>query len=395
MPRADEQRDRDAALLALLRDAGAHLDERAAIVTVRGELRVVGASGEVHARVVPRARGGFYVEGEPLVVGAEAARRAEAALAARLPRGLPSQGWDAPFDRGPGLYRLAEVDLAGVATRAFDDVDVRVAYLASTCAADCVFCRHVDRETDEAAERFALEAVRRGDDDVRGAYVCLGGPEPTDAPLVDEWVRTLRVAGASTIAMIGTAEPLGERGRARALRDAGLSVIALPLYGSSAAAHDPIVRRAGAFDRLQKVLESCRSEGIACFLHTLMLTPELDRLDELRAFAASRDLPLVVGLPRPKTSSATLVDADALSTAARRLPVLGAPACLKPAESPVQGTSLLERFGPMAIYLAVQAGSFAPGCGPCAARASCWGVPAGVLASLADRLQPLTVGGRG
>jgi hypothetical protein len=375
-------------LLALLRDAGARLDEGVTVARTRGELRVVGAGGAVHARVVPRARGGYYVEGEPRVIGAGAARRAEAALEAGLAGIVALQGWDPPFDRGPGLYPLAEIDASGVATRALAGVDVWVAHLAATCAADCVFCRHVEREADEVAERFALAAVRRGDHEVRGAYVCLGGPEPTHAPLIDEWVHALREAGAATVALIGTAEPLAERTRARTLRYAGLSTLAVPVYGASAATHDAVVRRDGAFQRLRGVLDACREEGFVVYLHTLVLGPAQDELDRIRAFAESRELPLVVGLPRPKTPDALDVDAAALAAG----PVLGAPACLHRADA-TPGRALVDRYGPMAIYLAVQAGSFASACASCLERERCWGLPSGLIPSLAGHLRPVRSGG--
>lgn len=375
---------REERLLALLRDAGARLGDEDVVVGARGELRVVGDAGEVRVRIVPRGRGGYHVEGDPRALDEDTRARVVASLAtlSRLPTVSP---WDLPFDRGPGLYRLAELDLAGVAVRAFAGLDLRVAYLASSCAGDCVFCRHVERETDEVPERFALDAVRRGAEEVRGAYVCLGGPEPTSAPLFETWVRTLREAGAGVVALIGTAEELGARGRARSLREAGLGVVSVPIYGATAEPHDAVVRRAGAFDRMVGVLDAAADAGITVHLHSLLLG---DDLAGVQAFAARRGLSWVVGLPRPKTTEPP----RSMAELSAGLPVLGAPPCIHPHER-MDAATMLERQGPIAIYLAVQAGAFGPVCAGCGARSRCWGLPAGLVAALGPRLVALPAGG--
>lgn len=378
----------DAELVGALRDAGLRVGAGDAIAWARGEARLVDARGEVLVRVVPRVEG-VFVEACPEVADRARCRALGAALGGRLR--LPSgfRAWDPPFDRGPGLYRLAEIDRAAVAAASLEGVDVRVAYLASTCAGECTFCRHVERETDAVPERFALDALARGDDDVRGAYVCLGGPEPTDSPLLDLWVRALRDRGAATVALIGTADALADRARAATLRDAGLEAIALPLYAADAAGHDAVVRRAGAFVRACAVVDACRAEGLAVYLHTLLLGDDAPRLEALRAFAERLGLPLTLGLPRPKSAGALPIDARVIGAAAAIVEVVGAPLCLlarAPGDPVARGAALLRRHGPIAIYLAVQAGAFGAPCADCGVRARCAGLPAGLLDALGPDL---------
>jgi hypothetical protein len=379
-------------IVARLREAGARLPPRVWLRWVSGEALLL--DGElVLARMLRRERGGFHVDLRPEAGGSAQAENAATLLGPLADAWAAAVGgaqWTAPFDRGPGVYRLDEVDLAGVARAALGPTDVRILYLEASCYADCVFCGRSERLSDGTAEGLALAAIRGGEIDVRGAYVSIGGPEPTAADDLDAHVRALREAGAAEIATIATADPLTEVARARALRQAGLSTLSLPLYGADAATHDAIVRRTGSFDLLWRVAASARRAGLRVHLHSLLLHANAAQVPGMRVLAERDALSFVLGLPRAKGPKRDYLPTPAaVRRAAEAALVLGAPLCLC-ATAPRVPAPLLEVVGPMAIYFALQAGDFVAPCHGCGVRTACWGPPRGLgeiwSASLEARL---------
>ncbi len=395
----EAERSAEEQVLGCLRNAGLRLPVPTAFEWRTGEIRLRGPDGVARVRIVPRARGGCHVDLDPQWGGLADASRASEALGAIESRqarrwieraGPPS--WQMPFDRGPGLYPFRELDVTGVASAVLGGLDVRIAYVEASCSADCVFCGHLDSLSDGVAERLTLEAVRAGTIDVGGAWVCLGGPEPTENVLLDDYLRALRAGGASKIAMIATAEALAPPGRAAALRASGLDTLSLPIYGASPRVHDAVVRRPGAHGILLRTIEAARAAGLDVYLHTLALAQNASELPALAAWARQTRLPLAAGLPRRKGDLAGYNPTGGqLDSVCKALPVIGAPRCLtdSPAAVPADAAEALGRFGPMLVYFALQAGDWGAPCGECGVRSRCWGVPRGTLEVWGPLLAPV------
>lgn len=393
----------DRAVRSALIAAG--LDPAPGLARHPGELRLLDGEGRAMGRVVARERGGLHVDLDPKLGGAPTARRLEEGAARILEEQATSwrtrtagNPWHLPFDRGPGIYPLEEVDLCGVAARLVAGRDVRVVYLEATCLADCVFCGHVEDRTDGLPERLALACLEAGQTDIRGAYALLGGPEPTGRPDLERWIAALRGAGATRIGLIGTGEALADRHLVARLRDAGLDEVSLPVYGGDAMVHDGITRRPGSFARLTETLAGLKDSEVDVHLHGLLLQQNTTELNRIADWAGSVGHRVLLGLPREKQEFARKAYAPDFSDVARAVqgtrPALGfgvlprcgrAEARLEPTLSPID----LDAWGPFAIYLGVQAGQFAPACEGCSVRDACAGLPVGLASPWATSLRPV------
>jgi MoaA/NifB/PqqE/SkfB family radical SAM enzyme len=193
--------------------------------------------------------------------------------------------------------------------------------------------------------------------------------------------------------MIATAEPLARPEYALELREAGLSVVSLPIYGATAATHDAIVRTPGAYSALMRTYAGAREAGITIYFHALALQQNVHEIAALQAFAKAEEVPLLVGLPRPKANDAHPSPA-AVAQLAKEVDLIGVPACVakdSAKSNPQEAGSLLERFGPMVIYFGVQAGNFAPECRQCVLQSQCWGFPHGSESIWRNHLVPALV----
>lgn len=377
--------DFSAGVLERLRDAlGVPLDG-ATVSVVCGEARV-DLDGRCAARVVPLGDGGWHVELAPELGDAMACAAASRALGERLPFDTETWAlvvgrtpWRAPFDRGPGIYRVADVDAGGVSRRLFAGVDVRIVYLEASCAADCVFCGHTESTSDGVPEAMMLARLRAGTLDVGGAHLVLGGPEPLAHPQVDEIAAALSRAGASRVEVITSGSSLPEAGRAARLRASSVSAVSIPLYGAVASTHDAVVRRDGAFDAALAALRAARESGMVVHVHSLVLAQNALELERLARLCADEGASLVLGMPRAKFEWAHHPSARDVTRAARAAQLLGVPRCVVPPSADDDGRALLARYGPMVVYLAVQAGTWGDACASCTSKPRCWGAPTGML----------------
>ena len=351
---------------------------------VGGEARV-DVGERCVARVLPREDGRWHVELAPELGDADACTLAAGAMRERL--GLDTQTWAlvagrapwrAPFDRGPGLYHLASVDAGGVGQRVFADVDVRIAYLEASCAADCVFCGHVVSTSDGVPEAMMLARLRARALDVRDAHVVLGGPEPLAHPEVEAIAAALSAAGAARVEAITSGNTLALPGRSAALRRAGVRAVSIPLYGATAATHDAVVRTAGSFESSLEALRAARDAQIAVHVHSLVLAQNARELERLARLCTDEGASLVLGVPRAKFEWAHHAAPSDVVQAARAARLLGVPSCVVAPPDDDDGRALLARFGPMVVYLTIQAGTWGAVCEHCPSRPSCWGVPTGM-----------------
>ncbi|NOY92263.1 MAG: hypothetical protein GXP55_13800 [Deltaproteobacteria bacterium] len=373
---------------AALSDAGL---EGVSIAWWRGECRAM-RDGRALARILPRERGGIHLELADHLENAAGLRASLTQLVEakrdewrRLAGELP---WSLPFDRGPGCYPVREVDLGDVTSAILDPDRTWIAFLETSCLGDCIFCGHVESQSDGVPEALCFAAVRDGRTPLEGAYVCLGGPEPTLWPRLEDAVRLFADAGAETVTMIATGDALATADVGRRLVDAGLKSVSLPIYGATAATHEDIVRAPGAFARLHAAIDGAQQAGLEVFLHTIALEQNASELLDLAAWADARGLPLAAGLPRFKYGAGIpfFPAPEILRELNGRLRVLGVPPCLGPDALP---TDLLRAHGPFTIYAHVQAGRFGDACSSCVERDRCCGLPSGLVDAWSSHLRAM------
>ncbi len=378
----------DEQIRAALSDAGL---EGVSLEWWRGECRAT-KDGRTLARVLPRERGGVHLDLAERLQGEDALRASLARLVEenhaewlRLAGELP---WSLPFDRGPGCYPLREVDLGDVTSAILDPDRTWIAFLETSCLGDCIFCGHVESQSDGVPEALSFASVRDGRTPLDDAYVCLGGPEPTLWPRLEDTVRLFVAAGAETVTMIATGDALATPDVGRRLVDAGLKSVSLPIYGARASTHEGIVRAPGAFERLRGAIDGAQRAGLTVFLHTILLEQNASELLELAAWADARGLPLAAGLPRFKLGAGLpfFPAPEILQQLHGQLRVLGAPPCLS---SDVPPTDVLAAHGPFAIYAYVQAGRFGDACSACVERDRCCGLPSGLVDAWSSHLRAM------
>jgi radical SAM protein with 4Fe4S-binding SPASM domain len=130
-----------------------------------------------------------------------------------------------------------------------------------------------------------LEVIRR---DARCPSVSFTGGEPTLRPGLARFVRHAKSLGLATN-LISNGQRLDDE-RVAALADAGLGSAQLSLEGSTAALHDAIVGRAGAFERLWRAVERLRARGVRVHTNTTLTRRTLEDAEAIVDLAADRGL---------------------------------------------------------------------------------------------------------
>ncbi len=254
--------------------------------------------------------------------------------------------------------------------------------LTSPCLADCVFCGQ------ETTHSFTLEPV----EDVLAAIrrdaplydrVIVIGFEPLTHPGVVAMIAACREAGVREVEVMTSGVALGTPGMVRALVDAGLTHVAVPLYAPDPAVNDLIMRRAGAFDLTARALDALAEAGVETFVHSLLLAVALDGIDRLQGLVKQRwGARFAAAAPRSKTAYATIAplyrDVDA---AVRETPIVGMPLCIVPRmlahpdlqpDRPLQLT--LGELAESTRSYFMQGLVHPEACAGCAARHACTGV---------------------
>lgn len=149
-----------------------------------------------------------------------------------------------------------------------------------------------------------LEVVRR---DARCPSVSFTGGEPTLRPGLARFVRHARSLGLK-VNLISNGQRLDEA-RVCALAEAGLDSAQLSLEGPTAALHDALVGRPGAFDRLWAGVERLRARGVRVHTNTTLTRRNLPGAEAIVDLVADRGLDrLTMNLVIPCGSAGALPD---------------------------------------------------------------------------------------
>ncbi len=130
-----------------------------------------------------------------------------------------------------------------------------------------------------------LEIVRR---DARCPSVSFTGGEPTLRPGLPRLVRHAKGLGLK-VNLISNGQRLDEE-RVAALAEAGLDSAQLSLEGPTAATHDAIVGKPGAYDRLWNGVERLRAHGVRVHTNTTLSRRNLDAAGAIVDLVADRGL---------------------------------------------------------------------------------------------------------
>lgn len=254
----------------------------------------------------------------------------------------------------------------------------------NACAQRCVFCAGPGTSDLPSAANSRLDAARRHLQ-ARPAGVTrllIGGNEPTLHPDFEQILTDARDAGFTRFDLLTNGTTL----TTNAARWAGLGLteVVAPLYADRADLHDRIAG-VSCFDDVIAGLDAAHTVGIRVRVHSLALTPTLERLPALAQLVADRYGDRVhVGLLRakPGVGWATLAaPLDRVREALRSADVglVGAPSCLRWGEgrgvAPGAHTVSAEAPALLAeLYFRSQSRGFAASCAECPHRASCPGL---------------------
>ncbi len=130
-----------------------------------------------------------------------------------------------------------------------------------------------------------LDVIRR---DACCPSVSFTGGEPTLRPSLPRFVRHAKELGLK-VNLISNGQRLDED-RVRALADAGLDSAQLSLEGPTAATHDAIVGKPGAYDRLWAGVERLRAHGVRVHTNTTLSRRNLEVAEGVVELVADRGL---------------------------------------------------------------------------------------------------------
>lgn len=270
-------------------------------------------------------------------------------------------------------------------------------YLTSPCYANCVFCgEETTREYVLSEVSSVVRSIRERD--FAPERVAIGGYEPLSHPGILEMISELRTSGIDRVELMTTGIPLGNLRFVDALLDAGLTDVAVPIYGVDAITNDLVMRKAGAFAATVAGLDRLHERGCGIKLHTIVVQQNLDQVDAMADLARSRwNASFVAAPPRAKQVdfAAIAVRTEQLASV-QRAPLLGVPFCLHPrmavhpdvrADAALQLT-LEDIADSMRFYFSQELLQL-PECGRCVHRVACTGVMAAQLEIEPNlRLQP-------
>ncbi len=259
------------------------------------------------------------------------------------------------------------------------------------CNNSCTFCmeRGAGYPFDYTLDDYGdiLKRMRRELD-----VVVFTGGEPTLNPLLPRLVAAARTLDYQTIGLVTNGRALQQATLCDDLLEAGLNAVTVSVHGPSAAVHDGITRRKGAFAQAVRGLAnlaSRRAERDFSFkLNCTLVKANLHLMAEMRAFADSFGIDhLNFNVPEPRGSADELFDsvvpryAEVMDQADRSELDFHAPQQSLSRVPPcaggvqwVQETWHLAHRKQVDIYQAAAGKTKGPPCAGCAMAAECDGI---------------------
>lgn len=148
----------------------------------------------------------------------------------------------------------------------------RLLRLGLACNADCLFC-NVPAESYPAPARLSTAQAEAEIDRLasEGAdRLELSGGEPTLRPDLDRLISHARARGFSRVELQTNGLALAPRGRAEALRRAGLTHAFVALHSHLPRAHDGLLRRPGAWRSCVSAIRNLSAAGVAVILNPVV-----------------------------------------------------------------------------------------------------------------------------
>lgn len=314
-------------------------------------------------------------------------------------RGVPQA---APAPTG---YRPPEDSRLDIAPR--HPETALVTLMVPGCDLACIFCD--TPQGDIAMTPSTLPGVRASLAAMaqRATGVFFTGGEPTQLPWLFDALSAARDLGYRRIQMQSHAGPASDPAYARALRDAGLTAIDVPIYGDNALTHQAVTHTPDSFRRTLAGLETLRGLGLRSVVHVTLFRANLPRLTEILRFIDSLApdaayLQVAGDVGRPGTYARVAPSPQAVGEALQAAFAAVAPvtpvwlADVTPCLVPTLADRVLSYAGPPEIeadpvvlpygewLMTFSRGTtraHAPVCGTCSLRATCDGLPREALAT--------------
>lgn len=177
----------------------------------------------------------------------------------------------------PGQNRAVRLIRSGKATNTI--------LLTEECDQLCVMCSQPPKA--RRYDHFALyaDAVRLAP---KGAVIGISGGEPTllKEQLFDWLQRMIDVRPDILFHILSNAQHFEPSDHAALVLQRDHVLWGIPLYGADRETHDPLVGKAGAFDRLLQSLDICARAGSMVELRTVIMQQNLPALPRLAGFVA-------------------------------------------------------------------------------------------------------------
>ncbi|GAB4113334.1 MAG: TIGR04053 family radical SAM/SPASM domain-containing protein [Sandaracinaceae bacterium] len=200
----------------------------------------------------------------------------------------------------PGLFEESPFLLFWETTRACDLV-------CQHCRA-CAVPQRSPRELDTVEGKHLLDEARA----MGVPLVVLTGGDPAKRPDLLELVRHGSAIGLR-MALTPSATPLVTRALLVALREAGLSRLAISLDGADAATHDAFRGTGGSYARTLEILREAREVGLTTQVNTSVVRENVDQLEAIATLVGALDVELwsvFVVVPTGRARSGSALDAD-------------------------------------------------------------------------------------
>lgn len=177
--------------------------------------------------------------------------------------------------------------------RNFDRSPLLVFYeVTRACDLACQHCRACAQTQPHPSELSTEESLRLIDQLTEfpaPPMLVLTGGDPFKRADIFQLVRRAAWSGLD-VSITPSATPLVTGAAIRALRDAGISRIAVSIDGADAATHDAVRGVPGSFDRSLRMLADARGEGIPTQVNTTVTPANFEQIESLAALLARCDI---------------------------------------------------------------------------------------------------------